>query len=68
MKNKMGFNFVFAMIAFTLGLVLLHEFDFNTFTFRKTALGILYLIVFIVSIYLTFKKKTKKTNNKKGCL
>jgi len=47
------------MIAFTLGLALYHEFDFNTFTFRKTALGILYLLVFIVSIYLTFKKKTK---------
>ena len=59
MKNKFGFNFFFAMIAFTLGLALLREFDFNTFTFRKTALGILYLLVFIVSVYQTFKKKTK---------
>ncbi|WP_026902821.1 hypothetical protein [Pedobacter glucosidilyticus] len=59
MKNKIGFNFFFAMIAFTLGLALYREFDFNTFTFRKTALGILYLLVFIVSIYLTFKKKKK---------
>ena len=57
MKNKIGFNIFFAMIAFTLGLALLREFDFNTLTFRKTALGILYLIVFIVSFYLTFKKK-----------
>lgn len=60
MRNKLGFNFFFACIAFTLGLALLREFDFNTFTFRKTALGILYLIVFIVSLYLTFKKKTKQ--------
>lgn len=60
MKDKIGFNFFFACIAFTLGLALLREFDFNTFTFRKTALGILYLIVFIVSCYLTFKKKTKQ--------
>lgn len=58
MKNKFGFNFFFAMIAFTLGLALLREFDFHTFTFRKTALGILYLLVFIVSIYMTFKKKS----------
>ena len=59
MKNNIGFNFIFAIIAFILGLVLFREFDFNTFTFRKTALGILYLLVFIVSIYLTFKKKSK---------
>jgi hypothetical protein len=58
MKNKFGFNFFWAMIAFTLGLALLREFDFNTFTFRKTVLGILYLLVFIVSIYMTFKKKS----------
>lgn len=61
MKDKIGFNFFFAMISFTLGLALLREFDFHTFTFRKTALGILYLLVFIVSTYVTFKKKTKKT-------
>lgn len=59
MKNNIGFNFIFAIIAFILGLVLFREFDFNTFTFRKTALGILYLLAFIVSIYLTFKKKSK---------
>jgi hypothetical protein len=60
MKNRIGFNFFFACIAFTLGLALLREFDFNTFTFRKTALGILYLIVFIASLYLTFKKKNQQ--------
>lgn len=59
MKNKFGFNFFFAMIAFTLGSALLREFDFHTFTFRKTALGILYLLIFIIAIYLTFKKKAK---------
>jgi len=59
MKNKIGFNFLFAIIAFIVGLALLSEFDFQTFTFRKTALGILYLLVFIVSLYLTFKKKSQ---------
>lgn len=61
MKNKIGFNFFFAMIAFTLGLALLREFDFQTFTFKNTALGILYLLVFIVSVYLTFKKKSNES-------
>ena len=59
MKNRFGFNIIFALIAFPIGLALLREFDFQTFTFKKTALGILYLIVFIASVYLTFKKKTK---------
>ncbi len=61
MKNKIGFNFFFAMIAFTLGLALLREFDFQTFTFKNTALGILYLLVFIVSVYMTFKKKSNES-------
>lgn len=61
MKNKIGFNFFFALLAFPIGLALLREFDFETFTFKKTALGILYLVTFIVAIYLTFKKKTKLT-------
>jgi len=61
MKNKIGFNVFFAMMAFILGLSLLREFDFQNFVFRKQALGFLYLIVFIISIFLTFKKKKKET-------
>jgi hypothetical protein len=61
MKNKIGFNLLFALIAFPIGLALFREFDFETFTFKKPALGILYLVTFIALIYLTFKKKTKST-------
>ncbi|GAA3993999.1 hypothetical protein GCM10022408_00140 [Hymenobacter fastidiosus] len=61
MKDKIGFNIGFALIAFPLGLALLREFDFQNFVFRKQALGFLYLIVFIISIFLTFKKKKKET-------
>jgi len=63
MKNKIGFNLVFAMMAFVLGLGLLREFDFENFVFRKKVLGFLYLIVFIISVFLTFKKK-KETDGK----
>jgi len=63
MKNKIGFNLVFAMMAFVLGLGLLREFDFENFIFRKKVLGFLYLIVFIISVFLTFKKK-KETDGK----
>jgi hypothetical protein len=61
MRNKIGFNLVFAMLAFPIGLALSNEFDFETFTFRKTVLGIIYLVTFIVCIYLTFKKKKHRS-------
>ncbi len=61
MKNKLGFNIGFAMIAFTLAMALLREFDFQNLVFRKQILGFLYLIVFIVSVILTFKKGKKET-------
>jgi hypothetical protein len=57
MKNKIGFNIGFALLAFPIGLALFREFDFQTFTFKKTVLGILYLITFIVCIYFMLKKK-----------
>jgi hypothetical protein len=61
MKNKFGFNIIFALIAFPIGLALLREFDFQTFTFKKTALCILYLITFIFCIVLMLKKKKQET-------
>jgi tryptophan-rich sensory protein len=57
MKNKIGFNLVFALLAFLIGIALFREFDFETFTFKKTALGILYLITFIFCIIFMLKKK-----------
>lgn len=57
MKNKIGFNLIFAILAFPIGLALVKEFDFETYTFHKTALGIIYLITFIFCVFLTFKKK-----------
>ncbi len=60
-KNKIGFNLVFAFLAFPIGLALFREFDFESFTFRKTALGFLYLITFIAVIVLMLKKNKKST-------
>lgn len=63
MKNKIGFNLLFALIAFPIGLALLREFNFDTFTFKKTGLGLLYLVTFVVCIFFMLKK-TKKTAEK----
>jgi len=57
MKDKIGFNWAFAFLAFPIGLALFREFDFQSFTFKKTALGILYLITFIMVILLMLKKR-----------
>ena len=35
MKDKIGFNIGFAIIAFPIGLGLLREFDFHNFVFRN---------------------------------
>ena len=59
MKNKIGFNIIFAIIAFPIALALSKDISFNPFTFKKPALDILYLIVFMVLMILIFKKKKK---------
>lgn len=58
MDNKKGMNWFFAFIAFTLGLTLVKHIDFKNLTLKEPALDILYIIVFILSIYMTFKKKS----------
>jgi len=60
MRNKIGFNIVFAILAFPIGLALFREFDFETLSFKKTALGILYLITFVFCIIFMLKKKKQQ--------
>ena len=60
MKDKIGFNLIFALIGFPIGLALAREFDFETYTFKNTALGIIYLITFLGCLYLMLKKKPRQ--------
>ncbi|AKH33237.1 hypothetical protein XF24_00914 [candidate division SR1 bacterium Aalborg_AAW-1] len=62
MKKPFTFNIIFALLAFPIGLALLKEFNFQTFTFKKTALGLLYLITFMVLVYLMFKKTSQESD------
>jgi hypothetical protein len=55
MENKNGINWFFAFIAFTLGLTLFKHIDFKNFTLKDHVLDILYLIVFVLSIYFMLK-------------
>ncbi len=55
MENKKGINWFFAFIVFTLGLTLFKHIDFATFSLKDPVLDVLYLIVFVLSIYFMLK-------------
>ncbi len=61
----MGFNIGFALLAFPIALALFREFDFQNLSFRKPALGMLYLITFIVLIFFMLKKKSVSPTQEK---
>jgi hypothetical protein len=63
MESKKGINWFFALIAFVLGLTLKKHIDFKNFTLKEPILDILYIIVFILSIYFIIKDY-KKTSEK----
>lgn len=59
MENKKGINWFFAFIVFTLGLTLFKHIDFATFTLKDPVLDVLYLIVFVLSIYFMLKSNNQ---------
>ncbi len=59
-KKKFGFNLVFAIIAFSIGLALLRDFDFASFTFKQPVLNSLYLVTFLFLLFFTFRKDNGK--------
>lgn len=57
--NDKKFSIALIIIAVILGGALLRHFDFNTLTFEKPWLDALYAIVFVTSLVLLFKNKSK---------
>lgn len=60
MKNLKPLNFVFAVLAIGLGITIYKEFDFENREFKHTALAILYIVTFLVSILFLVKDYTKR--------
>jgi hypothetical protein len=52
--------FFLGAVAIILGVILLKQFDFETFKFEKPGLAIVYIIVFIPSVYLLIRNFTNK--------
>jgi len=63
MENKKRINLFFTLIAFTLGLTLFKHINFKNFTLKEPVLDILYIIVFVMSIYFIIKDYTKRPKN-----
>ena len=65
MKNNEGLNLFFFLLSFTLGLTLVKHIDFKNFTLKDPVLDILYIIVFVISIYIIIKDYTKRPKTEK---
>ncbi len=59
MKNKRTVNFIFLIIAIILGSTLIKQFDFETLKFEHTGLAIVYIVVFLFSIFIIVKDYKK---------
>ena len=56
MKNKKATNNMAILFAIICGISAFRQFDFNTLTFEKPAIAIVYIIGFVISIYLLVVK------------
>jgi len=61
MENKKSLSFPLMVIVIILGVTLYKQFDFQNLKFEKPALAILYIIVFLASLYFLVKKPKKSS-------
>ncbi|MBZ4036993.1 hypothetical protein K6T82_19660 [Flavobacterium sp. 17A] len=61
MENNKPITFVFWIIAIILGVTIYKQFDFQTLKFEKPELAIIYIVVFLFSVYYIIKNSKKKT-------
>lgn len=61
MENNKAPVFVLSIVAIIVGVALYKQFDFDVMQFKNTALAIVYMIVFVFSVYVLIKNRKKKT-------
>ena len=61
MENKKPITFVFWIIAIILGVILFKQFDFKSLKFENPALAVIYIVVFVFSVYYIIKNSGKKS-------
>jgi len=60
MKDNKAPVFVLSIVAIIVGVALYKQFDFDAMRFKNTALAIVYLVVFVFSVYVIIKNRKKK--------
>ncbi|WP_071636478.1 hypothetical protein [Flavobacterium johnsoniae] len=61
MKKNNLLVFTFSIIAIILGVTLFKQFDFKNLTFEKPALAVVYIIVFVFSVFAIIKNSKKQS-------
>jgi hypothetical protein len=62
--KKSSSSFVLIIVAIIVGVALFRQFDFQTLTLAKPALGLVYLITFVVCVSIILKNAIKNSKNK----
>jgi positive regulator of sigma E activity len=60
MENKNAPTFTLTIVAIIVGAALYKQFDFQTLTFQKPALAIVYMLVFVFSVYVLIRNYRKQ--------
>ncbi len=64
METKKSSSFVLIIVALIVGVALFKQFDFQTLTCEKPALGLVYLITLIVCVSIIIKNAIKNSKTK----
>jgi membrane protein DedA with SNARE-associated domain len=65
MENKKASTFIFSVIAIILGVTLFRQFDFENYKFEKPGLAVVYMIVFVISVYILIKDFRNNSRSKR---
>ena len=63
-NKKSSLSFPLLVVVIILGAALYKQFDFETLKFEKPALAVLYIIVFVVSLYILIKRPGRNRSEK----
>jgi len=61
MESKKPISFTLLVVAIILGVTLYKQFDFKNLKFEQPALAVVYIIVFVVSLYFLIKRPKKSS-------
>ncbi len=57
MSPKKEYSFPLIIIAIVLGWTIFKQFDFENVKFEKPAMGVVYILTFLMTLYFIFKKE-----------